>query len=130
MNYLLTIIKELPLNRASVLNDIPLKTIKNSAQVYSSELTQILYHCVFTASFPDLLKYADVTPAFKKVMSQTRKIIDLQVHHQTLRNDVLIFEKLIYNQIFEFRYPKLSKYIAGFWKNYNTEYALLKMNET
>ena len=36
---LLNIIKELPSNKASVLNDMPIKIIKNSAQVYSSKLT-------------------------------------------------------------------------------------------
>ena len=60
-NELLKIIKDLPSNKASVL----IKTIKNSAQVYSSKLTQILNHCVSIASFPNLLKYADRTPVFK-----------------------------------------------------------------
>ena len=65
-NELLTIIKEVPSNKASVLNDIPIKIIKNSTQVYSSKLTQILYHCVSTASFPDLLKYALCNPSIQK----------------------------------------------------------------
>ena len=60
-NELLKIIKDLPSNKASVL----IKTIKNSAQVYSSKLTQILNHCVSIVSFPNLLKYADRTPVFK-----------------------------------------------------------------
>ena len=65
-NELLKIIKELPSNKANVLNDIPIKIIENSAEVYSSKLTQILNHFVSTASFPDLLKYADVTAVFQK----------------------------------------------------------------
>ena len=48
--------KKVPSNKASVLNDIPIKIIKNSAQVYSSKLTQILNHRVSNATFPDLLK--------------------------------------------------------------------------
>ena len=60
-NELLKIIKDLPSNKASVL----IKTIKNSAQVYSSKLTQILNHRVSIASFPNLLKNADRTPVFK-----------------------------------------------------------------
>ena len=51
-NELLKIIKELPSNKASVLNDIPIKIIKKSAQVYSSKLTQILncLYCKFSRS--------------------------------------------------------------------------------
>lgn len=60
-NELLKIIKDLPSNKASVL----IKTIKNSAQVYSSKLTQILNHRVSIASFPNLLQNADRTPVFK-----------------------------------------------------------------
>ena len=52
-NELLKIIKELPSNKARVLNDISMKIIKKSAQVYSSKLTN---QCLSTASFPDLLK--------------------------------------------------------------------------
>ena len=125
-NELLKIIKELPSNKASVLN-IPIKIIKNSAQVYSSKLTQILNHCVSTASFPDLLKYADVTPVFKK-----GDVTDKENYRpiSTLSNFSKIFEKLIYNQIFEFMNPKLSKHITGFQKNHNNQHALVKMIET
>ena len=37
---------------------------------------------------------------------------------------------MIYAQVNSFMEPKLSKYLAGFHKNYNTQYSLLKMNET
>ena len=80
-----------------------------------------------SASFPDLLKYADVTPVFKK-----GDATDKENYRpiSTLSNFSKIFEKLIYNQIFEFMNPKLSKYITGFRKNHNTQHALLKMIET
>ena len=93
-NELLKIIKELPSNKASVLNDIPIKIIKKSAQVYSSKLTQILNHCVSTASFPDLLKYADMIPVFKK-----GDATDKENYRpiRTLPDFSKIFEKLIHN---------------------------------
>ena len=59
-------------------------------------------------------------------MPQARKIID---RISTLSNFCKIFEKLIYNQIFEFMNHKLSKYITGFRKK-NIQHALLKMTET
>ena len=90
-NELLKIIKELPTNKASVLNDIPVKIIKNSAQVYSSKLIQVVDHCVCTSSFPDLLKYADVTPVFKR-----GDVTDNGNYRpmSTLSNFSKIFEKL------------------------------------
>ena len=60
-------------------------------------------------------------------MSHRREIVKL---YQTLSNFSKIFEKLMYNQIFEFINLKLSKYIAGFQKENNTQDALLKMIET
>ena len=59
-------------------------------------------------------------------MPQARKIID---RISTLSNFFKIFEKLIYNQIFEFMNHKLSKYITGFRKK-NIQHTLLKMIET
>ena len=39
-NELLKVIQQLPSNKASVLNDIPITIIKNSAQVYSQKLKE------------------------------------------------------------------------------------------
>ena len=105
-----------------------MKIIKISAQVYSSKLTQILNHCVSTASFPYLLKYADVTLVFKKDGDVTDKENCRAI--STLSNFSKIFEKLTCNQSFEFMNIKLSKYITGFRKNHNTQRALLKIIET
>ena len=93
-NELLKIIKELPSNKAIVLNDIPIKIIRKLAHVYSSKLTQILNHCVSTASFPDLLKYADMIPVFKK-----GDATDKENYRpiRTLPDFSKIFEKLIHN---------------------------------
>ena len=83
-------------------------------------------HCASTASFPDPLKYVDVTPVFKKgdaIEKENYRPIS------TLSQFSKIFEKLIYSQIFEFIKPKLSKYITAFRRNVNTQHALLKMIE-
>ena len=126
-NELLNIIKELPSNKASVLNNIPTKMIKKSAQTYSSKETKsdfksLYLYCKFSRSS----QIADVTPVFKK-----GDAIDKENYRpiSTLSNFSKIFEKLVYNQIFEFMNPKLSKYIIGFRKHHNTQHALLKMIE-
>ena len=46
-----------------------------------------------------------------------------------LSNFSKVFEKLIYNQLNEFMETKFSKFLIGFRKNYNTQYAVLRMIE-
>ena len=60
----LEIIKSLPKNKATVLKDISMKIIKDAAHVYSHRLTIIFNNCIKNSKFPDILKYADITPVF------------------------------------------------------------------
>ena len=60
------IIKELPKNKANTFKDIPLKIMVNSFHRYSHSLTKIFYECVKGGHYYDTLKYADITPVFKK----------------------------------------------------------------
>ena len=118
------IIKSLPKNKATVFKDIPMRIIKNAAHVYSHRLKIIFNNCIRNRKFPDILKYADMTPVFKKGettdKSNYRRI-------STLSNFSEIFEKLIYSQVNSYIEPKLSKYLAGFRGNHNTQHALLRM---
>ena len=120
----LEIIKSLPKNKATVFKDIPMRIIKNAAHVYSHRLKIIFNNCIRNRKFPDILKYADMTPVFKKGettdKSNYRRI-------STLSNFSEIFEKLIYSQVNSYIEPKLSKYLAGFRGNHNTQHALLRM---
>ena len=99
----------------------------SSVHLYSHALTKIFNDCEKSGNFPDILKYADITPVFKKGdatgKSNYRPI-------STLSNFSHVFEKLIYTQINSFMQPKLSKHLAGFRKNHNTQHVLLKMNKT
>ena len=107
----LEIIKSLPKNKATVFKDIPMRIIKDAAHVYSHRLTIIFNNCIKNSKFPDILKYADITPVFKKGdttdKSNYRPI-------STLSNFSKIFEKLIYNQVNSYMEAKLSKYFARF----------------
>ena len=51
----------------------------NSVHIYSQVLTNIFNDCVKSGNFPDILKYADITPVFKKMIRQTKLTIDLQI---------------------------------------------------
>ena len=85
--------------KTSVLND--------SAQAYSSKLTQILNHNISIASFPDLI-------AFKQC-----DVTDKDRPRSMLSNFSRIFEKLIYNQTFEFM--NCQNLFTGFRKNHDTQ---------
>ena len=123
----LEIIKSLPKNKATVFKDIPMRIIKDAAHVYSHRLTIIFNNCIKNSKFPDILKYADITPVFKKGdttdKSNYRPI-------STLSNFSKIFEKLIYSQVNSYMEAKLSKYLAGFRRNHNAQHALLRMIES
>ena len=43
-----------------------MRIIKNAAHVYSHRLTIIFKNCIRSRKFPDILKYADIAPVFKK----------------------------------------------------------------
>ena len=88
----------------------------NSVHIYSQVLANIFNDYVKRGKFTDILKYADITPVFKKVIRQTRLTIDLQVRS----NFSKVFEKMIYAQISSFLQPKLSRYLAGFHGKRNT----------
>ena len=99
----------------------------NSVHIYSQVLTNIFNDCVKSGKFPDILKYADITPVFKKG-DTTDKTNYRPI--STLSNFSKVFEKMIYAQINSFMEPKLSKFLAGFRAKHNTQHALLKMIET
>ena len=126
-NEIIKIIKELPKNKASTFKVIPIKIMVNSFHIYSQVLTKIFNDCVKTSNFADILKYADITPVFKKVDTTDK------TNHgaiSTVSNFSKVFEKLIYAKISSFMETRLAKYLACFRAKHNTLHALLKMLET
>ena len=57
-------IKSLRKNKAALFKGIPMRIIKDAAHVYSHRLTIIFNNCIKNNKFPDILKYADITPVF------------------------------------------------------------------
>ena len=62
----LEIIKSLPKKKATVFKDIAMRIIKDAAHFYSHRLTIIFNNCIKKSKLPDILKYAHITPVFKK----------------------------------------------------------------
>ena len=101
-------------NKASPIEDIPIKILKDSINIYSEKLTNIFNECLINGKFPDTLKRADVTPIFK---------------NKNYNEKEKVFEKLLFEQINDHMQSKFSKHLTGFRKNHSTQNALLVMIE-
>ena len=55
----LNLIKELPGNKATVSNDIPVSVLKESVSAYYEKLTNIFDNCIRSGTFPKILKKAE-----------------------------------------------------------------------
>ena len=118
----LEIIKSLPKNKATVFKDIPMRIIKDVAHVYSHRLPIIFNNCIKNSKFPDNLKYADISPVFRKGDTTDKSSYRPT---STLSSFSKIFEKLIYSQVTSYMDRKFSKYLEGFRRNHNTQHVLL-----
>ena len=94
---ILKAIKSLSSNKASLIEDIPIKILKNSIHIYSEILTNIYNESLINGKFPDTLKRADVEQ----------------------------LEKLLFEKINDHMQSKFSKHLTGFRKNHSTQNALL-----
>ena len=57
-------LKKHPINKASLIEDIPIKILKNSIHIYSKKLTHIFNECFIEGKFHGTLEIVDVTPIF------------------------------------------------------------------
>ena len=72
-------IKSLDTKKAAPQDDIPFKILKLNNDIFSEYLSQIFNESIEVANFPNELKYADVTPVYKKIIDTKKRIIDLLV---------------------------------------------------
>ena len=119
-------IKNLPNNKATTFNDIPVKILKQFLEVYSKKLTDIFNDCLTTGMFPDILKEADVTPVYKKDDVNNKENYRPV---STLSNFSKVFERLISVKINSYMDGNFSRFLTGFHKKHNTQHALLNMIE-
>ena len=115
---------ELNPKKAAGADFIPPKVIKDSVRVLKSPLTQLFNNSVEECHFPSDLKYANVTPLFKKddnTNKENYRPISI------LPSISKIFERLMFQQITSYVSNTLSPYLCGFRKGYNAQHALLRL---
>ena len=60
-------------------DDTPAKILKLYNDIFSQYLSPIFNESIEAANFPKELKYADITPVYKKVTDTKKRIIDLLI---------------------------------------------------
>ena len=117
-------IKELNSRKAPGEDGIPANILKETVDILKSPLTQLFNVTVENQHFPNDLKYANVTPLHKK-----EEKIDKKNYRpiSILPSISKIFERLIFKQMTGFVENKISEYLCGFRKGYNTQHALIRL---
>ena len=119
------IIKQLDESK-SASGDIPTKIIKDTVDICKNKITDCFNTSIYDCNFPNLMKFGDVTPVFKKddktKKENYRPICILSPFSK-------VFERILSNQISSFMKGKLSDNLCGFRKGYNTQHALLNLLE-
>ena len=113
-------------SKAYQIDNIPPKLIRENEDICSFVVFSDVNRCIETGKFPDNLKKADITPSFKK---GDRLSKDNYRPISILSTFSKIYEKILYQQIYEYFNKIFSKYLCGFRKGETTQHCLLFMSE-
>ena len=117
-------ILDLDPKKATGSDTIPPKIIKDASRVLKSPLADLFNTTVEVNQFPTALKYANVSPIYKKD-DNTKKENYRPI--SILPTISKMFERLIFQQVTSYVSRLLSPYLCGFRKGYNAQHALLKL---
>ena len=114
-------ISSLDKKKSTPLNNIPTNIIVDNKDIFSPIITKIYNSSCSLSIFPDDLKYAEVTPVFKK---EDRTLKSNYRPISLLPPIAKVFERDIYNQISSFIERHLSDHLCGFRKGFSTQNSL------
>ena len=117
-------VKSLNTKKATTFKNIPAKHLKETYDICSPTLNEIWCNAIKEGIFPSLVKFADITPTFKKgdatCAENYRPVSALPVVSK-------VFEKLMQKQIISHLDNYLSPFLCGFRKVYSPQNALLSL---
>ena len=116
----------LKIKKASLKSDIPLKLIKENADIISYFLYHNFINSLSCAAFPTCMEYADVIPIHKKY-DKTGKENYRPI--SILPNLSKVYKRLMYIQIYPYFDKFFSKFQCDFRKGFNAQHCLLAMIE-
>ena len=109
-------------------NGIPVILLKKFKEFFSFWLAKLINLCFETGVFPDLLKFAKITPLHKKEskldFQNYRPISLLSIYSK-------IFEKLIYFRVYAYlvKYNLITSKQFGFRSNHSCNHAIISLTE-
>ena len=119
-------INDLDIHKPTTLNHIPAKILASVKDISSNYIHYFYNKSIKEGIFPNSLKLADITPAHKKDdKSDKENYRPISV----LPTPSKIFEKIIYEDIYNYMNDKLSPCLCGFRKGYSSQYCLILMLE-
>ena len=104
-------------NKAIPHNDIPVNVLKGCLDILSQYFQKVFNASIIYSRFPNKLKLAEVSPAYKKdEISNKQNYRTINI----LPTVSKMFERVLYNQISSFMENYFSPYLCGFRKGYST----------
>ena len=122
----LKVIQDLNAKKSCQASDTLTKIIKLNCDIFSNLIYKHFNCCIDKGEFPNDLKHADIVPIYKK-NSKCKKENYRPV--SVLSNLFKIYEKLMYNQLYEYFDNILFPSQCGFRKGYSAQHCLLVMIE-
>ena len=119
-------INNLNSKKANTFNCVPTKIIKEYRDVCKVPLFNIINNGIKDSMFDDGLKFADMTPVYKKGdVTDKRNYRPVSVLPVVSK----LFERIIHKQIGSHIERYLSPYLCGYRKDFNAQHALLALLE-
>ena len=108
-------------------NNIPPKVLKDNTDICITILSSDINNCILNGVFPSNLKYADITPVFKQV----ERLLKVNYRPVSILPTLSkIYEKVLYQQMYEYFDKLFSRHLCGFRKGQSTQHCLLFMLES
>ena len=113
------IINGLVTSKSTAFKNIPVKIFRNHTDAFADKLTNIVNHSILSCSFPDKLKCADISPAFKKGDK-----FDKENYRPAslLPTASKVCERILFSQIENYIENYLSNYLCGFRKGHSPQH--------
>ena len=127
INEILLQIQKLNSKKASPLNSIPAKILKQNADIFAVLIQKIFNSNLSECYFPKELKAGEVSSLFKSLDAFIKK----NYRPITVLSSVSkIYERVLESQIKSHALSFLSPLLCGFREGYETQHALLRLIET
>ena len=117
-------VSNLSIKKASQTLDIPVKIVQENKDLISYFVYNNFNNALSSLQYPNGLKYADVTPVFKKDdKSDKSNYQPISI----LPNLSKVYKRIMQNQIYPYLNKIFSKYQCSFWKRFSAQHCLTAM---